>query len=226
MINQDVPQDTTRYRTIVYVDGFNLYYGLKDAGLTRLKWLNVHTMAASLVRLPFVLSQTKYFTARVAGAHPGDSQEKAARREAGRRRQAVYLEALETVRCLAIYEGTYYLKRDHCRSCNADFVRPEEKMTDTNIATELVTDAFLNRYDCAVVVSGDSDLVPPIRTVKQHFPAKRLTVAFPPCRQSSHLRQIADAALQVWPRTLERSLLPLEIVKRDGTILRCPTEWQ
>lgn len=116
-----------RYRTICYVDGFNLYYGIRDSGLTHCKWLDVRKMAMSLVRLPFVLTQTKYFTARISGAHPGDSEGKARLRELSRKRQVVYLEALDTIKFLDVYEGTYYLKRDYCRSCNADFMRPEEK---------------------------------------------------------------------------------------------------
>ena len=40
-----------------------------------------------------------------------------------------------------------------------------EKMTDVNIATHLIIDAFQDRYDMAMLISGDSDLVPPIKAV-------------------------------------------------------------
>jgi len=221
-----MPDDGRRHRTVCYIDGFNLYYGMKDAGLKHCKWLNIREMAAALVQLPFVLSNTMYFTARISGSRPGDTEERAKQREASRLRQATYLEALETLRCLEIFEGRYFLKRDFCRNCNADFYRPEEKMTDVCIATEVVADAFLDRFDSAVIVSGDSDLVPPLRAVKRHFPNKRLVVAFPPKRTSSHLAAVADDVMHVWPRTFSRTQLAEEVPKRDGVILCRPKEWE
>jgi uncharacterized LabA/DUF88 family protein len=162
----------------------------------------------------------------VSGARPGDSPEKAAEREASRQRQTLYLESLATLDSLEICTGQYLLKRDHCRVCKADFFRPEEKMTDVRIATELLTDAFLGRIDAAIIVSGDSDLVPRIEAVKMHHPQIEVTVAFPPKRFSSHLARVADKTLRIFDRTFAGCQLPDQIVKRDGTILSCPPEWR
>lgn len=221
----DFSDGTTRKRTICYVDGFNLYFGIVEAGLRDRLWLNIRDMAAKMVRLPHVLAGTKYFTARVSGARPTDSPTKAAERESARLRQVCYLEALETLRGLEILEGHFLLKRDHCRLCKSDFFRPEEKMTDVRIATEVITDAFLNRFDTALIVSADGDLVPPITAIREHFPQKRIVVAFPPNRYSRELTEVAHHVFNVWPRTLERSQLPLQVVKRDGTVLNKPAEW-
>ncbi|MFO0899832.1 MAG: NYN domain-containing protein [Pirellulales bacterium] len=216
----------TRLRAICYVDGFNLYYGLREAALRHCYWLNIRDVAVHLVRAPLVLEHTKYFTARVSGKHRGDSLEKAAEREAGRVRQTTFLEALGTVNSLEIIEGRYQLTREYCRACKAEFRRPEEKMTDVRIATEMLTDAFLNRFDVAVLLSGDSDLVPPIAAILDHFPQKRVIVAFPPCRESSALKQIASSFVKVWPRTLEKCQLPRTVVKANGVELCRPAEWQ
>src|SRR5690348_14551023 len=118
-----------RNRTICYIDGFNLYYGMRDAAMRDCYWLDVRRMAARLVRPPFVLERTKYFTARVSGGRKGDSIEKAAEREDSRRRQAVFLAALAKIRGLEIYEGTYLLKPESCRLCGKTVIRAEEKMT-------------------------------------------------------------------------------------------------
>lgn len=217
----------THYRTICYVDGFNLYYGLRDAGLRHCYWLNIRELAARLVRPPFVPTRTKYFTARVSGKHPNDSLVKAIERDASRLRQQVFLEALETLPALDIVEGHYLLKRTQCSACKANFHLPEEKMTDVRIATELITDAFLDRFDSAVIISADADLVPPIESVKAHFPTKRILVAFPPKRKSFHLSQVADANIDIWEHTLRRSQLPDEVPSRDGArMLRRPPEWR
>jgi hypothetical protein len=212
-------------RTIVYVDGFNLYYGLRDSGYRDCYWLDIRAFATRLASPTYLLAATKYFTARVSGPRPGDSPEKAIEREASRVRQQTYLEALGTLRTVEIFEGRYLLKRDHCRVCKADFLRPEEKMTDVCIATELVADAFLNRFDSAMIVSGDADLIPPIVMVKNHFPDKRIVVVFPPNRFNNNLAQVADDRLHVWRSALMKCQLPDQVTKKNGTILHRPAEW-
>jgi uncharacterized LabA/DUF88 family protein len=219
-------QDSAKtYRTFCYVDGFNLYYGLRESGFRRYMWLNIREMAARLVRSPFLLERTKYFTARISGKHPDDGPADEIRREERRKRQTLYLDALSTLAAFEIHEGHYLLKRDYCRRCKADFYRAEEKMTDVRIATELLTDAFLDRFDSAVIVSGDSDLVPPILSIREHFPHKPIVVAFPPSRGSDDLRQAATACMNVWQATLDRCQLPDE-VHAGKLILRRPPEWR
>ena len=52
-------------RVIAYIDGFNLYFGLKSQGWERYLWLNVQTLAGNLLQPGQTLVHTKYFTARV-----------------------------------------------------------------------------------------------------------------------------------------------------------------
>lgn len=72
------------------------------------------------------LQTTKYFTAKVS--FPLDK----------RRRQNAFLEALETLPNFQIYYGYYLDKIIRCRNCGATWHKPEEKMTDVNIALELL----------------------------------------------------------------------------------------
>jgi hypothetical protein len=44
--------------------------------------------------------------------------------------------------------------------------KTEEKGSDVNLAAHLLLDAFLGRYDAAIVVTGDSDLISPIKMVR------------------------------------------------------------
>ena len=46
-------------------------------------------------------------------------------------------------------------------------IKTEEKGSDVNIAVHLVNDAWLDKYDCAVVVSNDSDLAESLRIVRE-----------------------------------------------------------
>lgn len=46
----------------------------------------------------------------------------------------------------------------------------EEKMTDVNIAVELLGDAQDDAFDTAIIISGDSDLTPPVRATLSRYP--------------------------------------------------------
>jgi uncharacterized LabA/DUF88 family protein len=69
----------------------------------------------------------------------------------------------------------------------------EEKRTDVDLACCLLVDCFDGDFDEAVVISNDSDLVPPIQIVIQKF-KKRVGVINPHPRwkMSSHLANAAD----------------------------------
>jgi uncharacterized LabA/DUF88 family protein len=53
-------------RVIAYIDGFNLYFGLKSSRWDRYLWLNVQNLAGNLLKPDQTLIHTKYFTARVS----------------------------------------------------------------------------------------------------------------------------------------------------------------
>ena len=48
-------------RVIAYVDGYNLYYGLREKGWRRFYWLNIQAMAQHLLKPNQTLVTTKYF---------------------------------------------------------------------------------------------------------------------------------------------------------------------
>jgi hypothetical protein len=52
-------------RVIAYVDGFNLYFGLKQSGFRRYYWLDLAMLARHLLKPNQQLVATHYFTARI-----------------------------------------------------------------------------------------------------------------------------------------------------------------
>ncbi len=52
----------------------------------------------------------------------------------------------------------------HLEPRNGNFV---EKGTDVQIATDMLRRAYVNAYDTAILVSGDSDLVPAVEGGKK-----------------------------------------------------------
>lgn len=196
----------------VYVDGYNLYFGMRDAGFEHCKWLDVYALAALLKNQDHELKEVKYFTARIPST-TGKGK-----------RQSVYIDALMTTPVQLIY-GQHRPEKIECYECHRVFTHSKEKMTDVNIATHLIVDAYKNVYDVAMVISGDSDLVPPIRAVKEIFPEKKIFVALPPLRESSELRKCADSIFVIGRRKLEKALLPEIIENKYAFKISKPKEW-
>ncbi|MDQ3508032.1 MAG: NYN domain-containing protein [Actinomycetota bacterium] len=59
-------------RVAAYIDGFNLYFGLKDRGWKRFYWLDVALLVENLLKPGQELAGVKYFTARISD--PPDKQ--------------------------------------------------------------------------------------------------------------------------------------------------------
>ena len=184
-------------RTIVYIDGFNLYYGAMRG--TTNKWLNLQAFFERL-RMNDELVRVKYFTAMVEGE--------------ARSRQLAYIRALETQSKVDVILGRFKTKTMKCRvkQCcfegNRTYPGKEEKRTDVSIAISIVSDAYEDLADTFVVVSGDSDLVPPVNLVKSKFPEKKVVVYVPsrdsPRGAATELRAAAD----------KNKTLPLDLLKK------------
>jgi uncharacterized LabA/DUF88 family protein len=200
-------------RVVAYIDGFSLYFGLRSKGWRRYYWLNIRTLAENLLKPNQRLLLTKYFTARIAG--PPDKE----------KRQSTYIEALETPSNFQIVYGKYQLNPRQCSQCGFEDEVPNEKMTDVNIAVEILKDAYQDAFDVALLISADSDLVPPVNAVKELFPSKRVVVASPPGRYSVGLANSASRSFVISRRNIAKSLLPEEIKKADGYVLRRPSLW-
>ena len=183
-------------RVIVYVDGFNLYYGLKSKNWHYFYWLDILQLSRNLLKSNQKLVEVHYFTARIADN--GRNSQK-------RKRQKIYLEALAALPDTNLHFGHYLSKDQKCLNCNSSWRTFEEKMTDVKIAVQLLNDAQDNKFDTAFIISADSDLVPPIEAVLQRYHGKRVIVAFPPKRSSDKLRTIATACFTIGRKKLKDS---------------------
>lgn len=202
-------------RVIVYIDGYNLDYGQRGAFGSKYRWLDLQVLSESFLRPGMDLVSVKYFTA-ITKSDIGS-----------RHRQSIYLKALRA-HChrLEIFYGRFLSKHRRCSICGAVYATFEEKKTDVNIACQILNDAHFDRYDCCYVVSGDSDLVPPIKIVKEHHPGKQVMIAHPPRRKSSELCKSADGWFFVNEQKLKRGQLPERVASaRDGEMIR-PAEWR
>lgn len=203
-------------RTVAYVDGFNLYFGLKSKGWRKYYWLDLPAVAMSLLKPHQILLGTHYFTSRIrlTGNNSPDLL-----------RQNTYIDALKC-RGTQIHEGHFLDKPRHCRQCGAQWLDYEEKMTDVNIAVQMLGDAFDDVFDIALLVSGDSDLTTPIQQIRSRFPKKGIIVVFPPNRHSKQLQKVATGYLSLSEAKLRSNQLPDPVTAANGYSLIRPSTWK
>jgi hypothetical protein len=202
-------------RLVFYIDGFNLYFGLKEAGWRKYYWLNLQEMCSRLAKPHQKVILVRYFTSYINQSDP-----------AKRLRQKTYLEALETLPLVKIHYGTYLGTPQTCFKCGHTFTKHNEKKSDVNIAVKLLTDALDNLYEIAVLVSADSDLVPAVEAIKNHFQNKKVLLFFPPNRSSLSLRGTCHLYGGVLNKTtLSKSQFPLQVTNKSGYPLSRPTHW-
>jgi len=203
-------------KTIVYVDGFNLYYGAVKG--TPHRWLNI----ARLCALPLPhdqIQQIKYFTALV-NPRPHDPDQRV--------RQETYLRALATLPSLSVTMG-YFLTHEVTmplagpKGGFATVVKTEEKGSDVNIATHLLVDGFKNAFELAVVVSNDSDLLLPIRFVVQEL-GKPVGLLNPQKHPSVELSRYATFIKHIRANALAQSQFPPTLTDSQGTFSK-PAAW-
>jgi uncharacterized LabA/DUF88 family protein len=219
-------------RTIVYIDGFNLYYRMLEAR-PALKWVDPKKLAATVLNPDHTILRVNYYTARVsARAHNPNAPS----------RQAVYLNALSAIPGLVIHEGSFMItepwmglaRPPQSKPDGYEWAEPipevvkvikfEEKGSDVNLGSHLVRDAFLDAFDVAVVLTNDSDLVEPIRVAIKEA-GKRVGLLAPVNYPNQSLLDAASFYLHVRVGHLAQAQLPPRITLDDGTQLERPAEW-
>ena len=206
-------------KTYVYIDAFNLYFGCVKG--TPYKWLDLSKLCAIL--LPqHQIERIKYFTAHVK-ALPNSPDAPA--------RQQVYLRALRTIPKLEIIFGHFLSHNVRMPLANpgigqprtVEVVKTEEKGSDVNLAIHLLHDAYQSRYESAVIVSGDSDLLAALQIVKNDL-GKPVGVLNPQKRPSRMLERHATFYKHIRPGVLMASQFPKTLNDEHGSFSK-PTQW-
>lgn len=213
-------------RTTFYIDGFNFYHGLRSARKEHgpqwknYYWLDLVKFANQFLTDKHELIAVKYFTAA-----PLDASKEV--------RQSALFKANKYINKdkIQFIKGKYYQKSIRCGStCKNLFVIHEEKRTDVNISVEIMGDCAFDKTDLIVLVSADSDLVPPIEYVIKNFPQKRVKIFFPPCRKSTDLMSMMKkngekvVFLDTNELKFKKSIMPRH-VDIGGNTADIPTTW-
>lgn len=209
-------------QVIVYIDGFNLYYG--SVRNTPYKWLNLEALCRTLLRPADNLKAIKYYTALVK-PRPNDPRAQI--------RQQIYIRALKTLPMLSIYYG-HFLAHPVMMPLVSSLqpgtlvqyvkvMKTEEKGSDVNLATHLLHDAHGDEFTLAVIISNDSDLCEPMRIVR-HELNKRVGVFNPQHHPSVELLKHADFVKNIRKGVLRLCQFPNTLIDANGPFHK-PTGW-
>ena len=215
-------------KTLVYIDGYNLYYGLLKESPDS-KWLNLRALVAAMFKEKHEIRSIKFFTARVR-TYPHDI--------AAEERQKIYLQALAAFGGVEIIEGFYSKKKiwlphvnGKCKTCEeshagmAHVVKLEEKRSDVNLAVAALVDAMRSDAECFVLVTGDSDQAGTVYALRHEF-GKSVLVFNPHVAVSEHLKRAATYYAHI-PRDLPaKCQLPDVIpIGTHGRTIHRPAAW-
>lgn len=172
-------------RTALFVDGYNLYYGLLHG--SHYKWLDLPALLASVLGVQDPTSTVlsiNYYTSPVIARL-------ATRGQASNDAQSRYIRALQS-RGVKVTMGKHRVDKanalrfvegqDPCRQDQIAIWRLEEKETDVNLALAMYRAACHSereQIEQIVLVSGDTDFAPALAAIRLDFPSIRLGVILP-----------------------------------------------
>ncbi len=210
-------------RTAFLVDGFNLYHSLRAASSSLdgagTRWLDLAAFCRSILVLlgeDARLESVTYFSALARHLE--------LRAPETIRRHEDYLDCLRD-RGVAVQLSHFKLKVIRCLECSAKLHRHEEKETDVAIASLAFELLHTDRCDTVVLISGDSDLAPAIRTGTRLFPDKLFVSVSPFHRVSKELQSAAGAHFKVSAAHYVRHQLPNPYVTQAGRLIHKPAGW-
>jgi hypothetical protein len=168
------------------------------------------------------IHEIKYFTALVS-ARPNDLTQP--------QRQQLYLRALGTIPSVSVHLGHFLVHEVMMPLVvppgqpqqYVKVIKTEEKGSDVNLATHLLHDAHLNRFDIAVVVSNDSDLLGPIKIVRNEL-GKKVGVLNPQKNPSRAILPHIDFIKQIRGGALQAAQFPAQLTDQHGVFSK-PAGW-
>lgn len=202
-----------KHRVIFYIDGFNLYFGLRSKNWKKYYWLDLVKFCEQFIHSHQELIRVNYFSAIQKSKGKQD-------------RQDLFLSANKQNSKFHLFLGKFLEKTIDFKGQKIKTY--EEKETDVHIAVQMIRDVVLDECDISILISADSDLIPPIDFIKEIKPKHKIFVYFPPARFSYDLRQKATNFISLENHELKfkTSQFNEEVSLPNGYILKRPQNWQ
>ena len=220
-------------KTFAYVDGFNLYH--RALQRTPYRWINPKTLLENVVNAPSCIERLIYYTAHVSQKIDPDAPKK----------QKTYFDALDTIpeieKCFGRFQIHNKWRRiarpvEHYKPVPevVKVMNPEEKGSDVNLGAQLVRDAFLEKFEQAVVCTNDTDLCEPIRIVVQEVGLPVILIT--PSDRTNRQRIVTPPSLEAATggqnfvyhmrrKHMRSAMLSDPLITADGKQIDMPATW-
>jgi uncharacterized LabA/DUF88 family protein len=139
-------------------------------------------------------------------------------------RHATYVAALQSTG-VRVVMSRFKNKEMHCPLCNRVYLRPEEKETDVAMAMKLLEVFTVGEASTAVLVAGDTDLLPAIATARRLFPQRGIGIVTPFLRHTTQMQTAGDFHFGISQRMVQSAQFPTVITLPDGGELTRPAGW-
>lgn len=211
-------------RTIFLVDGFNLYHSLVDAQRNSAgrsaKWLDLKRLCSSYLSVAGRVSGSRASLERVYYFSAPPTHRSQGKQD----RYTLYTRCLRATG-VNVELARFKRKEIYCPNCKEYFVAHEEKETDVAVAVKLFEVCHLDEAETIILMTGDTDLAPAVRTCKHLFPTKLIFFAFPYKRTNSELVGIAPDSFSIKLRSCLGHQFPDPLILPDGTEIKKPDTW-
>ncbi len=175
--------------TIVYVDGYNLFYGRLRH--TSFKWLDPVKLFRTISEIQNPLSKiikVKYFTSPVKANFASHGQASAkSQNDYHRALKYIYGDAVEIIYGYHTVEKGFppLYQKPINKDERVEVWKFEEKQTDVNIALHMYRDAITKICTQQILVSNDSDLELALKLISEDKPNINLGLIIPREKPSS-----------------------------------------
>lgn len=211
-------------RITFLVDGFNVYHSLKEAQRdlngASTRWLDLHSLFSMYVSSSFgrnyKIEDIFYFSAYATHREQ--------RRVGVIKRHKDYIECLKSTGVKDVM-GRFKPKKIHCHSCHTESIHHEEKETDVAISIKLFELLHLDLCDTAVLVTGDTDLAPAVRTAQEIFTDKEIAFIFPYKRKNGELEGLVDTSIYIKKERYVKHQFAESMTMKSGTVINKPDKW-
>lgn len=175
---------TNTERVAIFIDGSNFYHSVKDS-------FNVHDNQIDFTKLIIFLKKERLLTDVFYYNAPLD---RGYNQETYRKQQIFFSEMKK-------------IPGFHVVLCHMRKLRKEDgtiefavKGDDIHLATDMISLAYENKYDVAILVSGDGDFVPAIRKVQKL--GKKVENAYFSISRSNYLKNVCNDSIIISENTI------------------------
>lgn len=228
-------------RVNVYIDWFNLYHAVHNLKKPKYKWLNLRKLVWNYIDSSTHYIKTVHYFSALASWNPSKQQKHKKYIEALKENKVTirmwefrqvdktfykkYMSVVKVMFNTAKIWSLYKLLWNSILPDCLTYKTHEEKKTDVTMALQILEDAFLDRFDEAIIISWDSDIVPAIVSVRKLNLWKKFISVIPIRGKGKYIKSFCDKHKFMTEAHIQQSLLPQVITKADWTKLSCPSTW-